>query len=639
VPEGIIRPSVQLYRASLIKRRDAVSSDYLTAFTIGPVALADPSEGLLVRPWRVRMEGTSVWLARGAETGWEPEALLFELPEDDGQEIDIAFTQNGDPAVCVQRPGVGGAPEIWLYWFSPLVSGYTFEKFSAGWSPRILLDDPTFVFDSDVLLFYMTPGGVEMRQQRDMYGVVFNVPGSGWAIIEPGPEGGYGMVGEEQTIDPARSYLEDVALSRDSRVVILASARNVEAGTYRLLVRESAPYPVRDWDAAAVDHRVDSILAETMTISYEDGEPDELSVSHVVDSVEVRELVEELVALDEIHAEAVPGTLTRTSSGLLYTADFGSLPDGPVPAEWTALEGTWGVHDGNLAVWKATIGERIMLSSVGTLTGEHATGLVLDDVGHGRLLMRYNAVADSGYVASAGSVVLLQMHTMLERRDAGVLTGLASRDTSLRKVVVDNGRQLAWGQHVDGIEASDTTYGPGQLGVMIGSAPDGPGHDYWYPVLERISVASSNRITVTGLPVGHYIVARGLGAAASMALRNSGGVAVVEILFGSVANIVLEVRDQNDTAIAVVEDAVCGDEWAFAQVAPPDPVRTTINHWIDSFVKEELVIAMVADPEPLSVTHKVDAALWERAAIGHEHQPPEPLAVTHKIDSFHKEAI
>src|SRR5690606_19248084 len=72
VPEPDIRerlpefatPTHEVVGASIIRRPDAISLDYLTAHTLGPIAVADPSKGLVARIWKAwTPDGFAVWLA------------------------------------------------------------------------------------------------------------------------------------------------------------------------------------------------------------------------------------------------------------------------------------------------------------------------------------------------------------------------------------------------------------------------------------------------------------------------------------------------------------------------------------------------------------------------------------------------
>lgn len=58
--------NVRYRNASIHRRPDAVSPDYLTAFSTGPQQLGDPNgdRGILNRMWRVRVDGQHVFISR-----------------------------------------------------------------------------------------------------------------------------------------------------------------------------------------------------------------------------------------------------------------------------------------------------------------------------------------------------------------------------------------------------------------------------------------------------------------------------------------------------------------------------------------------------------------------------------------------
>jgi hypothetical protein len=58
------RPEMRLRNASITRRPDAVSSDYLTCFTLGPNDQGDVSNGMVDRLWRVRLIGNTIYVAR-----------------------------------------------------------------------------------------------------------------------------------------------------------------------------------------------------------------------------------------------------------------------------------------------------------------------------------------------------------------------------------------------------------------------------------------------------------------------------------------------------------------------------------------------------------------------------------------------
>ncbi len=152
---------------SLVRRPDAIAFDYLTAFTSGPVALSDTSEGLVDWVWKARATENAVYLARANEagTGWETETLLFGYSGLPILELDLAFEQTGRPVIVAQR-----ATRVWIRYFNSLLAADVFEDFGDGRTPRAVLDNPFDVIESDVLVFYVDPvDGLVYRQQRDRY--------------------------------------------------------------------------------------------------------------------------------------------------------------------------------------------------------------------------------------------------------------------------------------------------------------------------------------------------------------------------------------------------------------------------------------------------------------------------------------
>lgn len=57
-------PPMRYRNASAVRRPDAISPDYLTSFTVGPVAVADVSRGMVDRLWKVRLVGHTIMIAR-----------------------------------------------------------------------------------------------------------------------------------------------------------------------------------------------------------------------------------------------------------------------------------------------------------------------------------------------------------------------------------------------------------------------------------------------------------------------------------------------------------------------------------------------------------------------------------------------
>ena len=220
---------VSLVQASLSKRPDSIALDYLTAFCLGPVANGDSSEGAVSYVWKCRVDNDThqILIARENDTrdGWLAETELFTF--DDGlaeiNEVDIAFEQASRPVICASRnTGTAGTTEVWLYWFDSTDSTFGFDNFGAGRTPRVILDAPFNITDSDVLFFYLTDTKLVYRQQKDRYGVVLETP---------------------LNID-SNAYIEDVVKLRSGRVRIELIRRNAVSGKYSIDALTSTLYPV-----------------------------------------------------------------------------------------------------------------------------------------------------------------------------------------------------------------------------------------------------------------------------------------------------------------------------------------------------------------------------------------------------------
>src|SRR5690606_21309448 len=314
--------------------------DYLTAHTLGPIAVADPSRGLVARVWKARTaDGREVRLAgaNGAGNAWTDEVLLFTI--DDGGppilELDIAFEQNGQPVVCLERAtGVGGASEVWIWFFDPTVPGMVLRNFGPGRTPRALLDRPIEIADGDVLVFYVADhaGRIAYRQQRDRYAV---------EILTP----------FEANRD---TFVEDVAKGQDRRVVLLYSQRDEATGTYALHAASSVLSPITLPAEALEPARTITALSLDEIMRAYLARPEALTGSRSLRHVQLRDLiiiynpspealdprrslvaltVQDLVKLYTMGAEAVTGlrTITSVSVPVVITIDRSMTTEAVAP--------------------------------------------------------------------------------------------------------------------------------------------------------------------------------------------------------------------------------------------------------------------------------------------------------------------
>lgn len=198
-------------------RPGALSYDFLTSYTLGPIHQGDFSAGLANRIWRVRLYDQVIRLARenDGKTGFENEVVLANIPFTP-VESDAAFDQAARLFVCVEFSG-----HVWFYWFKPVLGAFVFEDFGVGHSPRCTLDQLTNRDDSDLHVFYLRDGNLYYRVQRENYAV----------------EHGTNYVGQ------LTSFIDDVAITKGGRVVALIA--NVGADGhyyYELTFSKLLPY-------------------------------------------------------------------------------------------------------------------------------------------------------------------------------------------------------------------------------------------------------------------------------------------------------------------------------------------------------------------------------------------------------------
>ena len=146
------------------------SRDRKISYQWGPVQVQDPSHGLLVKVWTLRVEGGEAILSAPGS----PTQTVFARSADIDN-VNLAFDQNGRPCVCFEEEG-GGA---YLYWFDPVPNEPVFMPIPGdAVSPRITLDDarPFNGADSDVILGYVRDGLVRYRRQRDRFEDEFTPP-------------------------------------------------------------------------------------------------------------------------------------------------------------------------------------------------------------------------------------------------------------------------------------------------------------------------------------------------------------------------------------------------------------------------------------------------------------------------------
>lgn len=131
----------------------------------GGAAIQDPSQGLLVKVWKLWVEGEDVRIAPAATLG--AAQTLFSAP--DIAEVTLAFDNNMMPVVAYMQDG-----ELKLRWFdlSRTPPAYVIDNLGPGIAtPYLTFDDkrPQFIGESDVMLFYVRDRKVWVRLLRDRW--------------------------------------------------------------------------------------------------------------------------------------------------------------------------------------------------------------------------------------------------------------------------------------------------------------------------------------------------------------------------------------------------------------------------------------------------------------------------------------
>lgn len=261
---------------SLTSRWDTVARNYRIAFSMGPWGVADLSHGVYARAWRVEAlyhsatASGEVILQRATEDGtdWEAAVSVFAYTGPPIKEVDLAFDQSGNTYISADRDtGVAGTSEVWMYWYNSLAGSFLFETFSVGKTPRLLLDDPDVVTNSDLMLFYLndTNQRVEYRMQREFFDTAYQVPVDQWYDLAT-----HGGVLQSSTIN---LFLEEVARSKDYRLHLIVSQWEPISGTYKLLVAETAPYTVPFSEATSPSASLDGASTIFDTFLVDNVEP------------------------------------------------------------------------------------------------------------------------------------------------------------------------------------------------------------------------------------------------------------------------------------------------------------------------------------------------------------------------------
>ncbi len=222
----------ELVEVSRIQRPDALCLDFRTAFTLGPLFRQDSSQGNLARVWKCWVDSANkVWLQRANNTsdGWDAAEEVFSFVGVAGVEVDVAFDQNTNVVISVNREtGAGGVQEVWLYYYDTLTAAYIFANICEGRCAKVILDDVLDAVNSDVLLFYMKDSINKLcvRSQRERY-------------LDEVPV----FLGNGVYVDAIDNYVDDAFRAAEGRVHVLIATNDPISGRYSYSHVETSLYP------------------------------------------------------------------------------------------------------------------------------------------------------------------------------------------------------------------------------------------------------------------------------------------------------------------------------------------------------------------------------------------------------------
>lgn len=139
-----------------VSRRTVPLIDY----EMGGVNVADASQGLNVKLWKLESNGAQMLLSADGV----PAIELFNRPN--VSQVALAFDQNMRPHVAFVQNGV-----TWLWWYDSQAGAMVFSSFPGALTPRLATDEkrPTHLEDSDVILAYVRNNNLYFRMQRDRF--------------------------------------------------------------------------------------------------------------------------------------------------------------------------------------------------------------------------------------------------------------------------------------------------------------------------------------------------------------------------------------------------------------------------------------------------------------------------------------
>lgn len=132
-----------------------------TAYTLGGIALSNPSQGLDVQLWTAYVENDTVLIT--APSVADP---IVTIAGEGITELTMAFDQNMNYSFAYVQYNVTR-----LYWFDTSVGTYVITEVPGALSPRVTLDDRRKLQSgtSDLIFAYVKTDNLYFRLQRERF--------------------------------------------------------------------------------------------------------------------------------------------------------------------------------------------------------------------------------------------------------------------------------------------------------------------------------------------------------------------------------------------------------------------------------------------------------------------------------------
>jgi hypothetical protein len=178
LPNNVLSTTVEA--APFIPPRNTVRFSFVAGqFDVhyGGIGIGNPSAGLSYQLWTAYSDGTNILLEAPNTPAFVELANVFPTW------VALAFDQNARPFIAYTTANGSG----FYYWFSTLANAFVTTQLPAGNYSRIFaaLDDlrPANIGNSDIILAYTRGGQLYMRQERDRYGIEYDLATAPQALL------------------------------------------------------------------------------------------------------------------------------------------------------------------------------------------------------------------------------------------------------------------------------------------------------------------------------------------------------------------------------------------------------------------------------------------------------------------------